>query len=46
MVSANWAAGPSVTTPGATVVMGSGATGGGGAPHSVSHWVSCADDVA
>ena len=31
---------------GATVVIGSGATGGGGAPHSASHCVSCADEVA
>ena len=30
-------AGPSTVTPGATVLIGSGATGGGGAPHSTSH---------
>ena len=32
------AAGPSTSAPGAIVEMGSGATGGGVAPHSVSHW--------
>lgn len=36
MVSASSSAGPSTTTPGATVLMGSVATGGAWAPHSVS----------
>jgi hypothetical protein len=46
MVSANCGAGPSTTKPGATVAIGSGATGGGGALHSTSHWLSCSDEVA
>src|SRR5215213_1274078 len=46
MVSAKAAAGPSATTPGAITVIGRGATGGGGAPHSASHWVSCALETA
>lgn len=37
MVAAYPFAGPSTTTPGATVVIGSGATGGGAALHSASH---------
>ena len=46
MGSANSGAGPSTSTRGATVVIGSAATGGGGAPHSASQWVSCSDEVA
>ncbi len=42
MASANSGAGPSTGTPGATAVMGSEATGDGGAPHSASHWLNCA----
>ncbi len=51
MVSASSGAGPSTTRPGATVVIGSAATGDGGEPHSARHWLSCArrggiDDAA
>jgi hypothetical protein len=46
MVVASSVAGPSTTSPGATVVIGSAATGDGGEPHSARHWVSCSDEVA
>src|SRR5690606_11278278 len=36
--SVSSAAGPSTSTPGATVAIGSVATGGAGTPHSRSHW--------
>lgn len=46
MVSASSVAGPSTSTPGATVVIGSGATGAAGTPHSDNQPLSCFEDVA
>jgi hypothetical protein len=46
MSSSSSGAGPSTTARGATALTGSMATGGSGAYHSVSHFVSWSFDVA